>query len=303
MPNPTSDSTPVTPVVIAPAIPETPKAVETPLKASAEGLKIDPKAPSAAEIKRWKLISDGVEEEVDENELIVRAQKGKAADKRMAEAAAQRKKLETVMGTLKEAPMGFLEELLGAKQARELVEGHLYEKIQDETLTPEQRKTKEELSELERLRAEKAEYEKAAQDEKIKVLEAHYEQEYARDIPAALTQVGLPTSPATVKKVAYYMWQGLERGVELKAADVVNLVKEDYMSDVRSLFGASDGESLLQMLGEDVAGKIRKADLARMKKEQSPVGTPTKGTSAERPKKKFMTMQEWKDEIAKQRDE
>ena len=53
----------------------------------------------------------------------------------------------------------------------------------------------------------------------------------------------------------------------MKPEQVADLVKKDYIEAQKELFGALDGDLLLEFLGDDVASKIRKSDLKRIKKD------------------------------------
>ena len=94
------------------------------------------------------------------------------------------------------------------------------------------------------------------------------------------------------------MHQSLQRGYDLKASDVVHLVREDYQEDQKALYGSLDGDKLVEILGKDITDKIRKHGLSRRKQlsntKKAQVTSKSKDSKGGK-----MTMQEWRDDLAK----
>jgi hypothetical protein len=68
--------------------------------------------------------------------------------------------------------------------------------------------------------------------------------------------------------MAYYLLKAIDKGYELQAKDVTDLVHRDYVNDTKALYSGLDADTLIKILGDDVAGKIRKHDLAKLKNPQ-----------------------------------
>ena len=92
------------------------------------------------------------------------------------------------------------------------------------------------------------------------------------------------------------MHQSLKRGYDLSAGDVAELVKQDYINEQKALFGSLDGEMLLKLLGEDVANKIRKHDVSKIKNIEKQVARPAQTQQQEKAKvpSKKISKDEWK---------
>lgn len=248
------------------------------------------KGAAAAAKRKLKAIIDGKEIEADEDEVIKGFQRSKAADKRFEDASKMRKQAENFMNLLKRSANDpkVLEEIIAHPSIggnfKKIAEQYLYNIIQREAMTPEQRElaeTKEKLSQFER---ERQKAEQAEQGRQAGELQAKYTKEYQTDIIKTLDSSGLPKSEFTISRMARYMHMGLTRGVELKAADVIDLVRQDYAADMRALVGSLPAEKLVEVLGEDVAKKIREYDLAKVRGSQgNGSGQPPAGQDGQAP--------------------
>lgn len=243
----------------------------------------DGKSPDAAAqtpqdpAKPYQIKVNGKVMNVSIDELRALAQKGIGAESKFSEAARIREQTEAFRKRLKEDPIAALTDPSLGLEFDKIAQDHLFKKIQREQLSPEQR----ELAEL----REKL---KASEDEKMKTLEAqkaqehealvqHYNEQHERDIMGAMEQGKLPKTPQTVSRFARYMLEGLTRGITLKPVDLIEIVRNDYLGEIGSLFGTSEGDQLLQMLGEPVLKKIREAELKKIQSGREPrIVTPGK---------------------------
>ena len=231
-----------------------------------------------AEAKRkLKVKIDGVEQEFDEDEVIRDFGKGKAADKKFQEAAALRKEAVSFIEALKKDPLSVLTNPKLGINLREIAETHLLSILEDEMMDPKDKELRD-LKKEKQTREEREIAEKQAREaEEIQAMADHYRQEYEKSFQSCLEASGLPKTPHTVKRLAYYMNEGMKRGLDLKPEDVVPLVKEEYVEEQKSLFSGLDGENLLKLLGDDLAKKIRKFDTSR-------VVSPGKATLMDQPR-------------------
>lgn len=247
-------------------------------------------------IEKYKIMVDGLEEEVDLPELKKRAQKASSADKKWQESAKIRRQSEDLIRLLKSDPLRVLSHPSLGHDVRKIAEDFLFQRIQEDAMTPEQKESadaKRKVKEYEEMiQAQKSEEEKKRAD----ALRARYEDSYSRDIIETLKTSGLPQTPSTVKRMAYYMHQALIKGYELKAGDVVDLVKTDYETEIKELFGPLDAERLISLLGEDTAKKIRLADLSKLKRPGQTIKANEQAPSPEgTQKKKGITLEEWRE--------
>lgn len=233
-----------------------------------QGAPTDQQKKEAAAARRLKLKIDGQEEELAEDEVIKLAQMGRAADKRFQEAAKSRKEAEQFLRMLKEDPISVLQNPAIGHDFRRLAEEYLKGQYEKEMLSPEQRRIRE-LEETLKLKDEKEKQdEEQKRQEQLGKLTEHYKQEFDTKIVEALQTSGLPRSPKAVNRMIDYMSTAIREGIDVEPKHVVNLVRRDFINDITDLFSQMEGDSLLQLLGDGVANKIRKADLARLKAAQ-----------------------------------
>lgn len=237
------------------------------------------KKPSAANnaataaIRKYKLKYGDVEEEVEESELVRRAQKVTGIEKKAEEAAKKHKTATEFFRMMKEDPITF------AKRAKEIgmdPEAFAVEiinsKLKYEQMTPEQR-------ELEQLRQEKAirakadkEREEAERKARLDQETQDYRESLEKEIVDAFTSVKLPKTPWTTARIAAYLDAGLANGKQYKVVDVAKIVQKEHYSMVNELLGAFPEEQILDFLTPEIQETISRARVKRLAPPQ--VGSP-----------------------------
>ena len=258
-----------------------------------------PEQPKPQPPKKFKIKVDGSEEELDEDTIVKLAQLGRASNKRFQEAAQVRKQAEEFINLLKQDPRKVLTNPAIGVDPYKLAEDWLIEKLEQEKLSPEQQKIREYEQKLRSYEEEKRQQEEQRKAQEQEKLLAHYSQEYEKNIQDALASSGLPRTAKTVSRMAEYMSLALKNGIDLEPKNVVELVRQDYMKEIADLIGQTDGDALLQILGDNVANKIRKTDLARLKSPQQQPKPQPKMDGQEQPRdpqtKRFMSTHEWRE--------
>lgn len=250
-------------------------------------------------LKKFKLKVDGeeFEEELDlsnEAELTKRLQLARAAEKRISQAKTEKQKAMEILQAFERGDL-----LKKHPKARELAEQFLVEQLESEMLTPEQKELKElkaykdskEKAELERQKA----LEQAEMQQQEKVLA----EKFQKTIIDALDKSGLPKTPEMAKRAAYLLKKNLDLGLSLSAEDLVQEMKSEATSMLKSLIGQADGDQLIAMFGEDVAKKIRAYDVKRLKEKMNQPASSKKEDSKPSIKSdgKPLTIDEWKEQV------
>ena len=247
---------------------------------------------------KHKVKIDGKEVEVGYDDLIRDYQLGKASQQRMNEAAAVRKQAEELIALAKSDPRKLLSHPNINADLRAFAETILAEHVQEQLLTPEQKEKRDMKKKLEQYENQEKEQKTNAEKAEYDRLYEHYNQEYSNQIITALDSSGLPKTPDTVKRMASYMKQALDKGINATTEQIVQLVKQDYLADVKALLGNATPESLIAMLGEEVAGKVVKSQLSKVKTVgQKPVIKPVPAKLGERvdvAPKKHLSREEFK---------
>lgn len=259
-------------------------------------------APTPAQLKKYKLKVDGeeFEEEIDLNDetaMVTRLQLAKAAQKRMAHAKEQTQKAREIVKAFEEDPESMLHRL--GPKGRELAEKFLLEQLKSEMMSPDEK----ELHDLRKERAQRLEMEKKQKElEEMSAREKQeyqYAQEFQATIIGALKKMELPTSPSLVKRTAEVLKKNLDLGLDLTIDQLAAEVKAETLGYLKSIVKDADGESLLSLLGPDMAKKIRMHDIQKLKEKQGEVfqRQTAKSTSTPREESRPMSMDEWKAEV------
>lgn len=254
--------------------------------------------------EKFKLVVDGeeIEEEVDWNDkegMKKRLQLAAAAKKRMTEAVEAKRKAFEIVKAFENDPESMLARM--GPKGREIAEKYLVKQLQDEMLSPEEK----ELRDLKAYRESKEKEELTKKEQEQLGVQQKREMEYAQQfqttIITALEKSGLPKTPELVKRMAATMQKNLEYGLELTPEDLVMEVKSDLTKIVKSIIGDSDGDSLIGLLGDDVAKKIRQSDIRKLQEKQSQLfqGGKKSATSSSQSQQESrpMTMDEWKESV------
>lgn len=237
-------------------------------------------APEAAPRKLptpVKLKFKGKEEAVDDLDTLARwAQTGRgatevfeSAKKMREEAAAQLSKLEKLKGGSLEDRLALLTETLGDEEAAlQFMEEALYRKrIEPQQLSPEQRQMQEMQRKLQAYEAEKEQQAQKAQQAQLEAQADAIAQQYAKTAADVMAKLGWgpELAPLVLREMLPYAEQALEAGMEPVSEDIIGMFMEDQQQKLGNFVKQLDGDRLLKFLGDDVANKIRKADLARLR--------------------------------------
>lgn len=258
------------------------------------------------EIRKLKGKVNGKEVEWTEQEAIRRAQLADSADAKFREAADMRRQVEQAIQMMQTDPAAVLTEL--GIDIRKFAEEHLGRELQRELMSPEER----ELNDLrewkqqfeDQNQAQEQERMSTAQKAEMQRQQNAIAQNYDNKISEVLAQSNLPKTAKTVKAVAQLMYSALDKGYDLDIATAVDMVKNDYTGSIQDLVGGMDGEHLINMLGPDLVRKIRKHDLAGIRKKlegQSPASIAEQARGVAQPRREKDTEQlrpdEWKRRI------
>ena len=227
-----------------------------------------PQEPPKPSKRQYKYKADGqdIAEELDDNELASRLALSKTANRKMQEAAQQRKQVEQLLIRLKENPSEVLldDRVMGSKKFREIAEQFLIEQIQLEQMTPEERMHMEKdkkLSEYERQEKQRAEDQKRQQESQQ---EQMWAERYEKTIIDTLEKTGLPKNPRTIARMASALQTALKHGIDADSATLAEMVNNDYRDELKAVAKDATAEQLLALFGDELVNKIRKHDLSKL---------------------------------------
>lgn len=267
-----------------------------------------PAAPKPPEKRKYKLKVDGaeVEEELGDEEIAVRLQKGRAAEKRMQEAAAIRKQFQELKELAKSDPALVLKELAGLDDPDAWAEQRLAEKWKRDVMPEADRK----LADLE-ARAKAAEdrvkaFETAKSQEAEAKQMAHLEAQTEATFKRAFEVSGLSWTPEHLDLFGKVALEALDYGIDLTPEQMAAEVKGELEKrDTKSTEAAKGkllslkGDDLLNAMGEDAVKEVIRASIAKRQAAQAGGGTsslaPTKSKAPEPVEKpRFRTTADWR---------
>lgn len=227
-------------------------------------------AEKAKEAKRkLKLKVDGKEFEEDfdpsnEEELIKNLQLAKVAQKRMSEHAQLKKEIDTFLQALQNSPESVMRQM--KLDPEEFAVKLLQKKLDEEQKSPEQKKQEALEKELTELREKVKKEEDNRKTSERKRLETEHHKNIETGMINALETSGLPNKPIVVKRIAEYMLNCLDNGVDVGPADIAGLVKKEMQEDIKEYVDALPDDALEAFLGKERLGSLRKKQVAAMKK-------------------------------------
>lgn len=265
-------------------------------QAAATGNPIKEAAQEA--IRKHKLKVDGEEIEVDDEELKRGYGHQKAANKKLQEGLAARKQAEEFVAMMKDKGKLFEAIQKLGHDPRRLAEEYLAAQLQDEVMDPrdkELRDTKAKLKQIEDMERQQRE---AIETKRNAALKAQYSEQYTQQFVAALQETSLPPTKPMVAEMAKYIGRAAQLGFKMTPTEAAQLVREDVQAAHQRLIGDTDGETLIKLLGEEVANKVRKWDTSRVKSPEQLLKTPNEqGEPNQRARSsgKRMSSKEWRE--------
>lgn len=241
--------------------------------------------------------------------IIASEMKTREADKRMQLAAKLKKDLEMtntqvgeLINALKRDPWKVLSNPALGHDVRKLAEEYVWQMIQEQRMTPEQREAMQAKHEVAQLRAEKEQREKQERDaqeqQKIAERRAYWEKTIQESIEAEK----LPNTSYVVRRFADYIKSSVRQRIPADMPGIAKQIRQELI-DLQGKFllppkfqNESDEqyeERVLAGAPNDYVKLLRKADLKRLRaKGMAPKPGPKPANAPQAPSKK-MSMNDW----------
>lgn len=243
--------------------------VETPIESK--------KKAEAAAKRAYKLKVGGKDVEVDETELLKRAQMGYSADAKWQEAAQMRKQMDSFIGLLQKDPAKALEQM--GFNVDELAEKRLQARIEEMQKSPEQLEREKLQRELQEMKDKDREREEEYRTKETQRIQDQYAIELENDISGALDNntYGFPKTPYVVKRIADIMILAVQEGMKtnnptlknITAKDVLPIVDQEIKQELRDMYSASPDDVFEQLIGKDRLNKYRRSKIKKTAKPSS----------------------------------
>jgi hypothetical protein len=189
------------------------------------------------------------------------------------EAEAKAARLDRLKGGSLDDRLALLTETLGDEEsALQFMEEALYQKrIAPQQLSPEQRQMQELQRKLQAYESEKAEASKKAEQAEIDRQADAIADQYAKTAAEVMAKLGwgAELAPLVLREMMPYAEQALEAGLEPVSEDILGMYMQDQQAKLGNFVKQLDGEALVRFLGDEVANKIRKHDLQKLRGGQA----------------------------------
>jgi hypothetical protein len=239
------------------------------------------KAPVADD--SWEVQIDGRVERKSRKEILEAYQLRQLSDKKRAEAEKVLTEYSKVFETSKKDPIKFLKAM--GVDFDQLSTSYLSKKAEEAMMDPKERElqaARKEADEYKKYVAEqKAAQEKSAKEAEVSASRQQIHSEIISAIEEAKDSLGLPVDEELIIAVAQKMLLQDAKQKPLNAKEALPKAYESQQKYLRSMAAKMEGEALVKWLGDDVAKKIRKYDLQRLKAKR---GVPAPQARVEAPK-------------------
>jgi len=242
--------------------------------------------------RKYVYRADGqdISEELDDAELTKRLALSKGAMSKMQKAAEAEKEkaqlegeVKQLLDLLKTNPLALLKNPELGVDVRKLVEDYIKEDFanqekakQDAAKTPEQKALEAAIAEAEETKKELARIKKESADREFEAATKREMESYQNEFRKAITAGDLPDSPYIMSKMADMMLTATKAGVQVTPAELVPLVREQYIEEFKSMIGAKVPDEVIEeILGGERIKALRSKQLARLK-TTTPIPEPIK---------------------------
>jgi len=229
------------------------------------------KKAEAAAKRAYKLKVGGKDLEVDEAELLKRAQMGYSADQKWQEAANMRKQMDSFINLLQTNPAKALEQM--GYDVDKMAEDRIKFRIEEMQKSPEQIEREKMQRELQEMKDERERERTEAQSRETQRIQDQYAIEIENDISSALddNSYGFPKTPYVVKRVADMMILAVTEGIKtnndrlknISAKDVLPIVRDEIQREQRELYSLTPDDVFEQLVGKDRLNKYRKGKIKK----------------------------------------
>lgn len=237
------------------------------------------------EIRKYKLKIDGEEEEVDEKELIARAQKYKSATKRFEEASTIKKQAQQLVELLKSDPLSVLRDPSIGVDVDSFVQKYVEDQIREMELSPEDKKVQELEKELKGIKEQYEKEKSEREQQELQAKEEAYFNQLQDEMVGAIEKSKLPYAPYVAKRVADIMLTALDMNKEITAAKAVQILESSLMSEDRDRFGKMSEDQIEEYLGEELLSRMQKHRLSKVKKQSESPAPKVAAVAKPEPKK------------------
>lgn len=266
MPNPTSSTNATSAAPVAAPAKVAPVVADTKVTSN-----VTSKQPAPVAEESWEVEIDGRKEKKSRKELIDAYQLRQVSDKKRSEAEKVNAEYTKLFDTFKRDPIKFMNAT--GVNFDTLATSYLSKKAEDQMMDPKDRELREARAEAEEYKKyvaeQKAAQEKATKDAEISQSRSAIHKEIVEAIQEQAETLGVPVDEELVIAVAQQMLLQDKAKKPLNAKEALPKAYASTQKWLQGMASKMEGDKLVAWLGNDVAMKIRKHDLAQLKAKRA----------------------------------
>lgn len=244
--------------------------------------------------RRYNLKVDGKDEVLDidlanEQEVIKHLQMSRASGKRMQESAELKKGVQELVEMLRTNPAKVLNDPrlnISPEEKTKLANMIINGEIEEMNKTPEQKEKERLQREYDKLKADHETERKGREEAEKMRLQEQYARQFDEEITSAISTSGMPKTARTVRYLTEAMMFGLQNGLDLSAKDYIPYLKKHSLAEFKEIIGSLPDDEFESWLGKDQINRIRKRNLAKLKKPADAGAIKNTGAKASEPTSK-----------------
>lgn len=240
-------------------------------------------------LKKLKLKYNGREYEeelpfeIDDNPEIVeyltrQLQMAKMGQHKSQEFAMLQNDVRDFVSQLRDNPLETLSDPSLGLDLKELAARVVEEELENAQKSPEQLEKERLEKELNRMKEEREREQEEFRRREMERLQQEQYERYDMLMDQALNGSDLPKTPYVVKKMADYMIMAINKGYDVEPSDILPIVREEILSDIKSMSSVMEPDQLLNLWGNDSYERIRKHRLSKNRKKKATEATKKKAT-------------------------
>ena len=242
---------------------------QSPSSTGTKGTSATTNSPGSNAPEYFDVKVNGKIQRMTRQEVLDHASMASMANQKFEEAAKIRRDWEEKQKKYSQNPIqAFLDHAntLPPEQRRKAIEDYyMREFLEPEQMTAEQKRLRaaeERLKQYEQQELQRKQQEEQQQQETLTNQQRELMQQQIVD---ALESSGLPKTPATVSRIAYWMRQNLLNGWDAPMDMIIRQVKNERQQMYRNDISTASAEQIIEMMGEDLVNKIRRYDLEKLR--------------------------------------
>ena len=243
---------------------------------------------------------DGQEMTLPLQEVLGGYQRAKASNKRFEDASRLRKQADissrdaqTILDALGGDDFDKFERLLRAggadRHLDQLMERRIKERLQYEAMSDTERQRFDFDKERAQFEQERDRHRQTRVEAQTKHAQGQILNQFSSTLASNGIKPGGEDYAYYVQHMAQHALEAHKAGVKINPAECFELVERERTAPARRRVQGLEADGLIEFLGEETLAKLRKADLARLKREQSP-GKPRASRSKPKSNGKAKTM-------------